>query len=71
MTPAFRVLQIISEETGAKALTPDTSFDELGLDSLEFVDLMIKVSTDTGVDIPVAKFAELNSVADLIRFIEK
>lgn len=71
MKPAFQVMQILFEETGSTSLTPDTSFDELGLDSLEFVDLMVKVSAETGVEIPVAKFGEMNRISDLIRFVEK
>jgi acyl carrier protein len=60
------VLQIVCRETGSNDVTPTTSLDELGLDSLEFIDLLVTVSTETGVEIPQANYATINTVNDLI-----
>lgn len=53
-------LERIRERADA-AVTPETAVDELGLDSLEFLDLLI----DLGI--PAEKSLELTTVADLVR----
>ena len=60
----------LQEEDGSPKLLPtETSFDELGLDSLEFVDLMQKVGREIG-DVPEEKWVEIETIADLIAAIE-
>ena len=51
---------IVERETGIK-VTPDTPLDALGLDSLEFLDLLLTL------DVPVEKSMDLHTVGDLIR----
>lgn len=65
------VLQIVCRETGLNEVAPSTSLDDLGLDSLEFLDLIVKVSAETGVSIPQADYGTINTVNDLIRAVSK
>lgn len=53
------VIQIVESETGQK-VSPDTELSTLGLDSLEFLDLLIRVG-----NIEDEKVPDINTVRDL------
>jgi acyl carrier protein len=53
------VIAVVEEETGHK-VTPETELKELGMDSLDFLDLLIRVG-----DIPDAVVPRINKVSDL------
>lgn len=53
------VLEVVASETGQKVYQ-DTELKDLGLDSLEFLDLLIRVG-----NIPDAVVPQLNTVNDL------
>lgn len=52
------VMDIVRDETG-KDVIPETELNALGLDSLEFLELMVRL------DIPDAAVPHMNTVADL------
>lgn len=56
----MNVIEAIARETG-QVVTRETALDSLGLDSLEYVQLLLDLN------VPVEKAADLNTVADLIR----
>lgn len=43
------VCEVIERETG-QHVTPDTTLDELNVDSLEFLDLMLAIKNETGME---------------------
>jgi len=55
----IEVMEIVRAETG-EDVTPETKLDSLGLDSLEFLDLLLAVG-----DIPDSLVPHLNTVNDL------
>jgi acyl carrier protein len=57
------VAQIIHEETGypLAKITEETRFDELGCDSLEYVELMLTLG------VPRERMADVNTVGDLCK----
>jgi acyl carrier protein len=57
-------LKLISEETGAANVTVETKLEDLGIDSLDFIDLMLKLN------VPDAKIAGLETVGDILKAIE-
>jgi acyl carrier protein len=57
------VMAVIERETG-KIVTPDTLLDSLALDSLEFLDLLCAVESETGANL---QHANLQTVGDLMR----
>lgn len=65
---AHSLLMLIEEETGHKA-TLETSVDDLGMDSLEFVDLMMVISAKFK-PIPEKDWAWFNTVGDIAKAIE-
>ena len=67
-----RALAIISEETAIAAaeLTPDTSFIDLGIDSLMSLVLAQKFRTDMGVDVRDSLFVEFPTIGHLCRWLE-
>lgn len=53
-----QVIQVVEDQTGQK-VTAGTELKDLGLDSLEFLDLLV------GCGIPDAKAQEINTVYEL------
>jgi acyl carrier protein len=60
------VCDVIELETG-KAVTEETTIDSLGLDSLDFLDLMLAVEKESGKKVPDDKFGDLHTVGDIVR----
>jgi acyl carrier protein len=68
-----KVIKIISEatKTDISKIGPTTSFvDDLNLDSLDIVELMMKMEDEFGVEIPEDQAENLKTVQDVVKFIE-
>ena len=68
-----QVAKLISEETKVDVATikGETSFiDDLNLDSLDIVELMMKVEDEFGVEIPEEDAEGLKTVKDVVSYIE-
>ena len=61
-----KLLTVIERETG-QIVTEETPLDDLGVDSLEFMDLVLMLANETGKDVPDAKLGEMQTVGDLLR----
>ena len=69
-----KVKQIIIEQLGVNAeqVTPSASFiEDLGADSLDTVELVMAFEEEFGVDVPDEDAEKLQSVGDVIKFIEE
>ena len=67
-----KVIGLISEETKVDAATikAETSFiDDLNLDSLDIVELMMKVEDEFGVEIPEEEADGLKTVQDVTDYL--
>jgi acyl carrier protein len=68
-----RVRGIIVEQLGVKEdqVTPDAKFiEDLGADSLDTVELVMALEEEFGQDIPDEEAEKLQSVGDVIKYIE-
>lgn len=54
-----------------KEFTPDTSFKDLGLDSLDLVDLVFEMEEEIGVQFEDDELTSLKTVQDLLDLIAK
>ncbi len=52
-------------------ITPDTTFDELGADSLDMAELIMEVESKFDVEIPDEELEKFRNIKDVIDFIEK
>ncbi len=59
------------EYLGKDTITPDTTFDELGADSLDIAELIMEVESRFDVEIPDEQLSKFRNIKDLIDFIEK
>lgn len=59
------VLEIVREYTKA-SISPDARFDDLGIDSLEFIQIVADVENVIGVRIPNDALPRIHTVRDLI-----
>jgi acyl carrier protein len=69
-----KVIKLISEATKVDAdkIKPETSFiDDLNLDSLDIVELMMKMEDEFGVEIPEEDAEGLKTVNDVINYLSK
>ena len=62
------VVRLVAEESGCDA-TEDTPFAELPFDSLDMLDLLVKVEDETGVRVPPDWLGEMVNVGDLVRLV--
>jgi acyl carrier protein len=60
------LIDVICRETGADPaeVNRDTTLDSLGVDSLEFLNLMLAIKVEIG-EIPQDEFGRLNTVGDI------
>lgn len=68
-----RVKKIIVEQLGVKEdqVTPEAKFiEDLGADSLDTVELVMALEEEFGQEIPDEEAEKLQSVGDVIRYIE-
>ena len=68
-----RVKDIIVEQLGVKPdqVTPDAKFiEDLGADSLDTVELVMALEEEFGSEIPDEQAEKLQSVGDVIKYIE-
>ncbi len=63
------LIGVVEAESGKKGLTLSSRLDELGLDSLEFVELMLEVSR-VFKDIPDAEWSQLETIGDIAAKLE-
>jgi acyl carrier protein len=69
-----RVKKIIVEQLGVKEdqVTPEAKFiEDLGADSLDTVELVMALEEEFGQEIPDEEAEKLQSVGDVIKFVEE
>ncbi|MBT3586345.1 MAG: acyl carrier protein [Halobacteriovoraceae bacterium] len=69
-----KVIKLISDATkiDAAKISVGTSFvDDLNLDSLDIVELMMKMEDEFGVEIPEEDAEGLKKVSDVVSYLEK
>jgi acyl carrier protein len=69
-----RVKAIITEQLGVNSdqVTPDAKFiEDLGADSLDTVELVMALEEEFGQEIPDEEAEKLQSVGDVIKYIEE
>lgn len=67
MAKLAQVAEIISQETDvpAETIKPETTIEDLGVDSLEFMDLLLVIEDKCG-QVPSQRIAHINTVGDLL-----
>ena len=67
-----KLAKIISEqfEISPEEITMDTTIDDLGADSLDLIDLVMSIEDEFTVEVPETAMDELNSVGDMVNFID-
>ncbi|GAB4217681.1 MAG: hypothetical protein OHK0012_22990 [Synechococcales cyanobacterium] len=71
-TTLCALLQSIAPETDPSTLKGDLDIREnLGIDSFDFLNLMIGLNDSFGIDIPEADYGKLDTVNNITRYIIK
>lgn len=52
-------------------LTPETTFEELGMDGIDLVDFMLKVEEKFDIVVPDSKMLDLHSIQDVLDMISE
>lgn len=70
---ASRCIELIAQSKGLppSSLTMDTTFDELGIDSLDKVNLSFAIEEAFEIEIPDDSLNQLRSVGDVVRGVEQ
>lgn len=68
-----KVINIVSEAANVESasIKAETSFvDDLNLDSLDMVEMMMKMEEEFGVEIPEDKTEELKTINDVTKYLQ-
>ena len=65
-----KIAEIIADHTGGdvSTITEATTFEELGVDSLDTVEMVMKLEEDLGVELELE--SKFNTVGELAKFVE-
>ena len=69
-----KVIKLIADATKIELskIRPETNFvDDLNLDSLDIVELMMKMEDEFGVEIPEEDAEGLKTVKDVVNYLQK
>lgn len=69
-----KVIKIVSEATKVEAanIKAETNFvDDLNLDSLDMVEMMMKMEEEFSVEIPEDKTEDLKTINDVTKYLEE
>ena len=66
-----KIAAIIADHTGGDVteITRDTTFEELGVDSLDTVEMVMKLEEDLGIELEME--GKFETVCDLAKFVEE
>ena len=68
-----KVINIVSEAANVESgnIKAETSFvDDLNLDSLDMVEMMMKMEEEFGIEIPEEKTEELKTIGDVANYLK-
>ena len=67
-----KISRIIAEnaDINPEIISPETTINELGLDSIDLVDLVMEIEDSFGVSIPDEEFENIRTVSDITDLIE-
>ncbi len=60
----------LNDKLKGKELTLDSAFKDLGIDSLDLVDLVFEMEEELGVEFEDAELMNLKTVQDLVQLLE-
>ena len=67
----FDALTQVAPETDPGTLAPDEDMrSALDIDSFDFLNVLIAINEQTGVEIPEADYGQVNTLAGLIAYLE-
>lgn len=66
-----RIIKLLAEHTGkgASEFTPETTFESLGIDSLETVEMVMELEEELGVELELEE--KVATIGELVKFVEK
>ena len=65
-----KIKERLEPKLKGKELTTESSFKELGIDSLDLVDLVFELEEEIGVEFEDEEVLKLNTVQDLLNLID-
>lgn len=67
-----KICKIVADNTdiSSESVSPETTLYELGLDSIDLVDLVMEIEEAFSVSIPDEEFENIKVVSDIIALIE-
>ncbi|WP_281677022.1 acyl carrier protein [Eggerthia catenaformis] len=66
-----RIKEVLNDKLHGKELTLDSSFRDLGIDSLDLVDLVFELEEEIGIEFEDEELISITTVKDLLTLIDK
>ena len=66
-----RIIKLLAEHTGkdTSEFTPETTFESLGIDSLETIEMVMELEEELGVELELEE--KVATIGELVKFVEK
>ena len=66
-----KLTEVLADHTGrdASEFTRDTTFESLGIDSLETVEMVMELEEELGVELELEE--KVSTIGELVKFVEK
>lgn len=65
-----RVSKIVEQKIKGKTVTPESNLSELGLDSLDKAEILIKIEDEFGIEFSEEEMGKVKTVNDLLSIIK-
>ena len=66
-----KMLQEKAPTVELSTITMETDIKSLGIDSLDFVELIYQIETDFDIEVPAEALSEINTVQNLVDIVEQ
>ncbi len=68
---SFDVLATISDELALDSVSSDQVLGDLGMDSLDYVDLILKLEQESGITVPKDRVVKFRTVGALVDYFSR
>lgn len=66
-----KILSIIKKTKGVKEVSRTSTWEELGVDSLDVAEFFMEVENELGVSIPDSEAQNMKTVGEVVDYVEK
>ena len=67
----IRIVSLHDKVTDPSKITMDSTFEEIGMDSIDFVEVLLQIEYEVGYDFGASDWEQFISISDIAQFLAK